>query len=271
MKVQPYKTRLCKENAYWMIRIASEVYQKTDENDAPDELGILNNLKAEDAGFISVLGESKNSAQGALIEHKDYLCLAFRGTDEIDDWLDNFNVFSEAAMFGDFHKGFLYSLEDIWTPLFKQIKKLKSEKSRPVFITGHSLGGAMATVAAAKMIHADLPFTSVYTFGQPRVVTADTARIINIEAKNRYFRFQNNNDIVTRVPARLMGYSHVGQLLYITKEKEIHNDPGFWYQFLDSVTGAVQAAVEQGLDLIEDHARERYREAIEKWDSHFDS
>ena len=73
----------------------------------------------------------------------------------------------------------------------------------------------MATIAAAKFIHEDMPFTSVYTFGQPRAMTRDTSRIFNMECKSRFFRFHNNNDLVTRVPARVMGYSHVGSYMYI--------------------------------------------------------
>ncbi len=123
----------------------------------------------------------------------------------------------------------------------------------------------MATVAAAKLVHDDIPFTSVYTFGQPRVLTRDTSRIFNSECKSRYYRFHNNNDIVTRVPARLMGYSHVGEYLYISEEKNIHNDPGFWFRFVDCFDGAFAAATEAGIDAIEDHSMDKYLARIQEW------
>jgi len=216
-----------------------------------------------------VLGESKNSAQGALIEHEDYFCLAFRGTDELSDWMDNVRIFPEKALFGEFHRGFWNSVDDVWTPLFDRYQKLRAERKRPLFLTGHSLGGAMATVAAARLVHHDLPFSAVYTFGQPRAMKVDTARIFNNECKSRFFRFQNNNDLVTRVPARFMGYSHVGSLIYISEEKELHDDPGFWFRFLDSIDGAFEAVLESGIDAVEDHDMNKYLAAVNSWDCQF--
>jgi len=267
--VEPYKTVLSENNAYWMARIAKAVYAKESGSDKPDKDKIMEDLKMEDTGFRDAIGVSKNSAQAALIEHEDYLCIAFRGTDEIKDWFDNVNAFQERALFGGFHRGFWNSLNDVWTPLYDKYLKLRSKKKRPLFLTGHSLGGAMATVAAAKLIHEDKPFTSVYTFGQPRAVTLETARIFNVEASGRYFRFQNNNDLVTRVPGRLMGYSHVGSFLYISEEKKIHKDPGFWFRFLDAVDGAVESATVKGIDGIEDHNMDHYLGAIAEWRSEF--
>jgi len=100
-------------------------------------------------------------------------------------------------------------------------------------------------------------------------MTLETSRIFNVEAGRRFFRFQNNNDIVTRVPARLMGYSHVGSFYYISEEKKICDDPGLWFRFLDAIDGAVEAVRESGIDAVEDHNMEKYLEAIKKWDCAF--
>jgi len=264
--VSPYKTLLDAGNAYWMARLSKVVYlKKSEDNQAPDEKAILADLKAQDDKFISVFGTDKNSAQAALIEHEDYICLAFRGTDEVADWLDNINAFSTKKLFGEFHRGFWKSVEDVWQPLMERLEVCQVNKKRPVFFTGHSLGGAMATIAAARFIQQDRPFTSVYTFGQPRALTRDTARIFNIECKDRYFRFHNNNDIVTRVPARLMGYSHIGSYLYISQEQELHRESGFWFRFVDYVDGALSAIKEKGIDAVEDHDVGKYLSAVETW------
>ncbi|HEY9645296.1 MAG TPA: lipase family protein [Chroococcidiopsis sp.] len=268
--IEPYKTTLSQGNAYWMARIASAVYIRNPVDFSPDEPRILEDLHSEDPDFLSVFGVSKNSAQAALIEHKDYLCMAFRGTDERKDWLDNFNMFPERALFGEFHRGFWNSVKDLWSVLIDRYDTLKAAKNRPLFFTGHSLGGAMATVASARMVHMDLPFISTYTFGQPRSMTRETSRIFNMEAKGRFFRFQNNNDVVTRMPARIMGYSHVGSFLYISEETKIYNDPGFWYRFLDSVDGAAESFAELGrLDAIADHGMNYYLDAVKRWDCDF--
>lgn len=268
--VKPYKTTLNKVNAYWMAKISKASYfHIDDEQKTPDTDAILTYLKREDPGFMSVTGYSNNSAQAVMIEHKNYLCMGFRGTDEIDDWLDNLNIISVDKLFGEFHKGFYNANNDIWASIFNKYQELRKAKKRPLFITGHSLGGAMATVAAAKLVHQDLPFTAAYTFGQPRVMTRETSRIFNMEAKSRFFRFQNNNDLVTRVPARLSGYSHVGTFIYITDEKELYNDPGFWFRFVDAVDGAVEAVSEKGIDMIEDHDMADYLSAVQQWKTQF--
>jgi triacylglycerol lipase len=249
-----------------MARLSKVVYLvKSEDNQAPDEKAILADLKAQDDKFMSVFGADKKSAQAALIEHEDYMCLTFRGTDEVADWLDNINAFSTKELFGEFHRGFWKSVEDVWQPLMEELAVCQARKKRPLFITGHSLGGAMATIAAARFIQQDRPFTSVYTFGQPRALTRDTARIFNIECKDRYFRFHNNNDFVTRVPARLMGYSHIGSYLYISQEQELNRESGFWFRFVDAFDGALSAIKEDGIDAVEDHDMGKYLIAVEKW------
>ena len=264
--VKPYRTKLDQGNAYWMARLASCIYQSQAGSDQPDEAGILNDLRAEDSQFVSVHGVSQNSAQAAVVEHETYLALVFRGTDEGADWIDNLNAFPDQALFGAFHRGFLHSVLDIWDPLFEQYSVLNRQEPRGLFITGHSLGGAMATVASSILIHQDEAFTSTYTFGQPRTVTRDTSRVYNVEAKGKTFRFQNNNDIVTRAPARVMGYSHVGTSLYITQQGRIHQDPGRWLQFLDRTIGAMESLKEKGLDAVEDHGMNHYLDAVRRWE-----
>ncbi len=265
-KVSPYKTGLDEGNAYWMARLSQEVYLKRSEEDQhPDEDLILQNLRQEDEHFLSVTGFDNNSAQAALVEHDDYLCMTFRGTNELEDWLDNINAFATQEMFGEFHRGFWNSVEDVWKPLDARYRELQQARKRPLFITGHSLGGAMATIAAAKYLHEDKPFTSVYTFGQPRALTRDTAIKFDVLCKSRFFRFHNNNDLVTRVPARLMGYSHIGSYLYISEEKEIHQEAGFWFRFVDYFDGALSALREKGIDGVEDHDMGRYLQAVERW------
>lgn len=269
-EISPGSTGLTAGNAYWMARIAKAVYFKVSNTDpTPDTQAILNDLKSDDDGFLNVYGFNKNSAQAAFIEHEAYYCIAFRGTDEIADWLDNINAVSEETEDGIFHRGFLNSVDDVWDELITLLKEKRWEKPKPLMITGHSLGGAMASIATARLHAINIPFKSVYTFGQPRAMTPETADHFNAMFKKNYFRFHNNNDLVTRVPARVMGYSHVGTYLYISDEKVIYNSPGFWFRFMDYVDGAIDAIGERGVDMIEDHDMNDYLEAVITW--HYDS
>ena len=266
-RVNPYKTVLDAGNAYWMARLSNEIYTEVEgESNTPDEEAILKSLQSDDVRFSSVSAVEEGNTEAALIAHKDYLCMVFRGTDELQDWMRNINIFPTEELSGKFHKGFWNAVEGIWADLDGKYKKKFKKKKRPLFMTGHSLGGAMATIVAAKLVDIDKPFTSVYTFGQPRAMTRETARKLNGECKARFFRFQNNNDIVSRVPTREMGYGHVGNILYISEEKKIHKDPGYWFKFLDGIDGYREALGKFGFDMIEDHDMDNYLQAIEKWD-----
>lgn len=265
--VNPYKTSLDAGNAYWMARLAKAVYTKKADG-WPDTDKIQQDLQQEDPHFIRVTPANLNSSQGILVEHKNYFAIAFRGTDELKDWLDNFKLLPEKILFGEFHRGFWQATNDVWK-LIEDYKFLKNTHKKPLFLTGHSLGGAMATIAAARLIQEDHPFISCYTFGQPRTMMAETARIFNMEAKFRFFRFQNSNDIVTRIPARFMNYSHVGSYLYIDEDQKIYNDIGFWYRFLDAVEGIVKDIPQQGLESIKDHDMELYLAAVKNWECQF--
>lgn len=264
--VEPYQTKLHSGTAYWMARLAQMSYTRQANDAKPDEAAILKDLQQEDSKFIEVNGFSKNSSQALLVTHQDYYCFAFRGTDQRVDWLDNLNAFPVNVLFGEFHRGFWNAVGDIWDDLFKAYEEKRKTHKKPLFLTGHSLGGAMATIASAKLIQMDWPFISTYTFGQPRAVSLDTSRKFDVFAGSRFFRFQNNNDIVTRAPARVMNYSHVGSFIYISQEKKLSNEPGFWYRFLDGVDGAFESLRYVGhIDAVADHRMEDYLSAIAAW------
>jgi triacylglycerol lipase len=276
-KAFKYSTTLyTPENALTLARVAKAVYQKQGDG-APAEASILGDLQQLDAEFTKVIGFSQKSAQGCVIVNKKYVVAAFRGTDEGGDWLDNLNAVPRDGPFGQVHTGFQKSLMDIWPDMKSAIRLARRDfnqareaaglqpGSLPLWITGHSLGGAMATLAGAELIQADEPFYGIYTFGAPRTGDRDFARIFNVEAGKRTFRFQNNNDIVTRVPSRVMGYSHIGSFVYITADKKLTTDAGFWFQFLDRVKGTVNAFGDKGLDLIEGHSMDDYIRGIQEY------
>lgn len=260
--------------ACWMARFAQVAYfRRSSKNPFPDEKKIFETLSQEAAGFKEVQGFDAGSSQGVVIVHEDFVVAAMRGTDEAADWLDNLHAWPAESRFGNIHSGFKRATEAVWPDMKRAIRagrRRSGGKNRraydvPLWLTGHSLGGAMATVAAADLLWADESYQGTYTFGQPRVGDREFARKYNIEARAKHFRFQNNNDIVTRVPARLMGYSHVGSSLYITEDGEVSDDPGWWTRFLDRVKGAVEDLLEVGIDAVKDHDVQLYRYAVEAW------
>lgn len=57
--------------------------------------------------------------------------------------------------------------------MFDKLKEMYAQSPRPIFVTGHSLGAALATIAAARIaVDHDLPLTALYTVGSPRCARA---------------------------------------------------------------------------------------------------
>lgn len=148
----------------------------------------LHNVKSERFGF--------------LIASEQYAILAFRGTSTSMDWVHDFiaqqTEYSPIENVGNTHKGFT----DIYLSLREQIFQLLTliPTDLPLFITGHSLGGALATLAAVD-IATNTNFTSpaVYTFGAPRVGDPAFVKYYN-RTVPIHWRFQNKYDIVPHLP-----------------------------------------------------------------------
>lgn len=80
--------------------------------------------------------------------------------------------------------------------------------TKKLYITGHSLGGAMATIAASRLKD---KATCLYTYGSPRVGSRTFVKSFDVP----HYRHVNNNDVVVKVPFAFLGYRHHGTLRYI--------------------------------------------------------
>jgi triacylglycerol lipase len=204
--------------------------------------------------------------QSYVAASEEAVLVVFTGTNQPRDWLDNIGVFPLQGPVGSVHRGFMIALERVWGEMKEVIYNKIGSKNKTLWVTGHSLGAALATLAVAKLrLEEDLPVNGLYTYGSPRVGDRIFARNFNLEFKPA-FRIVNNNDIVTRVPARLMLYSHVGNFLYLDEQEKLHSDIHWWYQFLDSVQGVADDLIqnESSLDSITDHKMEKYIAGLEK-------
>ncbi|WP_259391517.1 lipase family protein [Paenibacillus sp. 1011MAR3C5] len=139
---------------------------------------------------------------GFLIVSEQCAILAFRGTGSAVDWVSDFiahqTVYRPVRNAGLTHKGFT----DIYMSARDQVHALLGQLpyDKPLFITGHSLGGALATLAALD-IATNTPFSApmVYTFGAPRVGDPRFVQTYNYIVPV-HFRFQNEFDIVPHLP-----------------------------------------------------------------------
>ncbi|MDE2320752.1 MAG: lipase family protein [candidate division NC10 bacterium] len=124
-----------------------------------------------------------------------------------------------------FHSGFKAAFEMLWK--LYELPSLIAEASaggKPIWLTGHSLGGAIALLVATQLLADDIDVQGVYLFGAPRVGNSEFARDYDLRMGDRTFRFVNHADLVPRVPLFSTGYVHVGQLVYFDSAGTIHFD-----------------------------------------------
>ena len=131
-----------------------------------------------------------------------FAVLSFRGTTQnIADWKTNLDIEKTALGTGKVHKGFLTAFRAIEKIVRGDVAKL-SAGGYPIYLTGHSMGGALAIIAT-KLI-ADDSTGACYTFGSPRVGTYG----FDDKIKTPIYRIVNANDVVPRIPS-----SHIAHIL----------------------------------------------------------
>lgn len=196
-----------------------------------------------------------NGAQAYLLKGTDSHVLSFRGTevteksDVLADLKSGKNI---EACGGKVHVGFKGEINKVWPAIEKALANIDT-----VYVTGHSLGAAMATIAASRM---QAKVTALVTFGSPR---AGDREFVNSLAVTHY-RVQNNCDDVTKVPFKLMGFTHHGTHKYMNYYGEFRNLTP-WQRVKDMARSRLRARAKgQKFIGVFDHMMSNYIAKLEK-------
>ena len=221
-------------------------------------------------GFTDVEFYNLDGAQAFRFENETDIVIACRGTQptEFNDLKADLKAFPVVAeTVSRVHRGFKTEVDELW-PEIRQVLKIQRkdiQTLKKLWFCGHSLGAAMATIMAGRCM--DDPALAnpvqLYTYGSPRVGWPGYIKNLKICHK----RWQNNNDIVTRVPFRIMGYKHCGDLMYIKHDGTI-DDSGKsnpWRRFNDRMKGMWGGIKKGKIDNFSDHAMAEYIPHLEKW------
>jgi hypothetical protein len=144
------------------------------------------------AGFVAV-------APGQLA------VLAWRGTADLADWgydLDARPIEMPGPLGIEVHEGFWRAFSAAQTAARALVDRIPADLG--LYITGHSLGGALAQIGAAAFERDTL--AACYTFGSPRVATARFDELV----KCPHYRVVDQWDLVPAVPPALHGFRHTG-------------------------------------------------------------
>ncbi|MFM8702794.1 MAG: lipase family protein [Planctomycetia bacterium] len=107
---------------------------------------------------------------------------------------------SAAGIGARFHKGFVDAIATIWEPLCAAVEGEYKKCDRPIWVTGHSLGGALALLAAWLLKRTFVPVHEVCTFGAPMIGNQAACAAFNREFQGRIFRYINGRDPVPKLP-----------------------------------------------------------------------
>jgi predicted lipase len=161
------------------------------------------------------------------------LVVAFRGTEDptsLDGLKDTFLTdalnllmvpegrlgtdFAAAGVGARFHQGFIAALGAIWDPVCAEVEARLG--NRLLWITGHSLGGALALLSSWLFMRKMIEVHQVYTFGAPMFGNAKAVEAFDKELSGRIFRYCNETDPIPLLPSlSLMAneYGHCQQLM----------------------------------------------------------
>jgi predicted lipase len=216
----------------------------------------------ESLGLTEFNWHTNHSTQAFIAKSDDTIYVSFRGTeaDNPIDWIADAKFAPAAGVFGaSVHSGFSGGLDEVWS----DVASIVEAASTPVVLTGHSLGAALATLAAARFTEMGTPVAGLHTYGSPRCGLSQFKSELDQRTLDLSYRFINHIDLVTRVPLLSQGYRHVGNRVYFDAAGTPHlNASGLRIAFEDikfrlAHLGSIQAA---GLD---EHSIDAYVRVVD--------
>jgi hypothetical protein len=208
-KVPTFRAAYSDRTALLMAVMCRYAYTRFEVDDAGTRLLKLQ-LRAHGLRLRGAF--AAGGTEGFVAENSEMAILAFRGTTDDTDWRTNLKsrrpntIVVEGRPPVCVHEGFHLA----YSVVAAQVRTLVGPISgKPIYITGHSLGGAVAVVAAASMPRDEI--AACYTFGAPRVGD----RGLDAYVKPPHYRIVNGWDVVPLAPLTLMGFHQGGDARYI--------------------------------------------------------
>ncbi|MGN6410824.1 lipase family protein [Trinickia sp.] len=151
------------------------------------------------------IGKADSASRAIVRQTAAGLVVAFPGTDNAAGFVADLDAIPMAvAGAGDVHRGFWLAWQAI------SVDVLAAINGRPVTLVGHSLGAAMAIMAAVEMMISGIRPTAVYGFEPPRVSPGCSVRALLSPVPMWLYR--NGGDLVPNLP---IGWKHPGALEFI--------------------------------------------------------
>ena len=206
--------------------------------------------EAEKWGFFEV--ESFELVRGRDIDTQGFIAInderilaAFRGTEALPDWLTNLQAVKDPGPWRntEVHEGF----QDAFMAAALKIGEIigRERRKQQVWVTGHSLGGALAVLLAATLKENKIPVHGLYTFGAPRVGDKEFAKQLNTSLRGQaHWRVVNEGDLVPHVPLEAF-FSHAGNRKLLRDDGTVSESSDDWEDFKGGIWGWIGRKIGQ--------------------------
>ncbi len=237
-------------NAYWLAVSSNLVY----ESETNIKKIVSSKWKLEKCDFIS-----RKGTQCFIASTSKFVILAFRGTemDKINDLVTDIDLKQTKAYDARVHAGFNIAYNAVKAKVVAKLKQHSANKKK-LYITGHSLGGSLATIAARDLSDKGFKISSIYTFGQPRTGNSDFVKVYNKRFKNKSFRIKNKDDAVPKVvPKEIkigklkLEYSNTITPLYIVPKDRLATGYKASNDVVKIISNVIKAASSHSMDKYE--------------------
>lgn len=171
------------------------------------------------------VNEPGTDTQVRLVRWNNDIVISFRGTSEPSDWWTDLKgrLVPSLSLPGSTHRGFTEAADSAYQTIATYIRNHSIKETR-LFVCGHSLGGALALLTAARLTKASsLPWIAgVFTYGAPRV--GDDRFAASYEASSagpKTTMWVASGDPVPHVAPHSFGHRHAVRKQYTLKEGAI--------------------------------------------------
>lgn len=153
--------------------------------------------------------------QAVLADNQDLIVLSVRGSQEPADWFVDVGTRQIRPPWdGDddygVHHGFAEAAYGLYEDVLRELRRSLAESQRPIWVVGHSLGGAIAQLVATQLVRDGLVPEQIITFGAPQVGDDDWVdHYADVGLTQRTSLWVNDRDVIARYPtvASPLGYA----------------------------------------------------------------
>ncbi len=253
--------------AYWLAEASDLAY--LEEVQISDK--VCNEWFLPKPTFVSATDQGVDT-QLFAVATEEVALIAFRGTEpnKIHDICNDADIRMAPMCAPDSteqieaHSGFISALSPVYTAICDFLNSEDVSKVNHVYLTGHSLGGALSIALAARLALENHPASKkiiIYNFGCPRVGDSGFAKYFNKTYAGRVTRVVNEDDIVTKIaPMMPFGFRHVGTMLHFKEDGTFAFDVPTVERLLDFGLSVTEGTVEAGKKSVGDHSMGTYKE-----------